>query len=84
MNSSNEISRKNKLKSFIDNFERDKEIAEIRAKKYYKESKHISISMEKDIQNIVGKVKKELEEKEKEDKKKKLDFLDGFKKRKRQ
>ena len=70
MNSSNEISRKNKLKCFIDNFERDKEIAEIRAKKYYKESKQISLRMEKDIQNIVRKVKKELEEKEKEDKKK--------------
>ena len=81
MNSINEISRKNKLKCFIDNFERDKEIAEIRAKKYYKESKQISLRMEKDIQNIVGKVKKELEEKEKEDKKKKLDFLDGFKKK---
>ena len=79
MINSNEISRKNKLKCFIDNFERDKEIAEIRAKKYYKESKQISLRMEKDIQNIVGKVKKELEEKEKEDKKKKLDILKGFK-----
>ena len=77
----NELMRKNKLKNFIDNFERDKEIAEIRAKKYYKESKQISLRMEKDIQNIVGKVKKELEEKEKEDKKKKLDMLEDFKKR---
>ena len=81
INNNNEISRKNKLKIFIDNFERDKEIAEIRAKKYYKESKQISLRMEKDIQNIVGKVKKELEEKEKEDKKKKLDILEGFKKK---
>ena len=81
INNNNELSRKNKLKSFIDNFERDKEIAEIRAKKYYKESKQISLRMEKDIQQIVGKVKKELEEKEKEDQKKKLDLLEDFKKK---
>ena len=81
INNNNEFSRKNKLKNFLDNFERDKEIAEIRAKKYYKESKQISLRMEKDIHNIVDKVKKELEEKEKEDKKKKLDMLENFKKK---
>ena len=81
INNNNELTRKHKLKSFIDNFEREKEIAEIRAKKYYKESKQISLRMEKDIQNIIGKVKKELEEKEKEDKKKKLDMLEDFKKK---
>ena len=81
INNNNELSRKNKLKSFIDNFERDKEIAEIRAKKYYKESKKISLRMEKDIKQIIGKVKKELEEKEKEDQKKKLDLLEDFKKK---
>ena len=81
INNNNEFSRKNKLKSFLDNFERDKEIAEIRAKKYYKESKQISLRMEKDINNIIDKVKKELEEKEKEDKKKKLDMLENFKKK---
>ena len=32
-------------------------------------------------QNIIGKVKKELEEKEKEDKKKKIDMLEDFKKK---
>ena len=80
-NNKNELLRKNKLKSFIDNFERDKEIAEIRAKKYYKESKQISLRMEKDIKKIVDKVKKELEEKEKEDKKKKLNILKDFKKK---
>lgn len=39
--------------------------------------------MEKDINNIIDKVKKELEEKEKEDKKKKLDMLENFKRRKK-
>ena len=80
-NNKNQTLRKNKLKSFIDNFERDKEIAEIRAKKYYKESKLISLRMEKDIKQIVEKVKKELDQKEKEDKKKKIDILEDFKKK---
>ena len=81
-NKNNELtSRRKKIKLFLDNFERDKEIAEIRAKKYYKESKQISQRMGKDIESILGKVKKELEEKEKEDKKKKLDLLENFKKK---
>ena len=81
INNNNELTRKNKMKLFLDNFERDREIAEIRAKKYYKESKQISLRMEKDIQQIVGKVKKEIEEKEKEDQKKKLEMLEDFKKK---
>ena len=36
-NTNNELTRKNKLKNFLDNFERDKEIVETRAKKYFKE-----------------------------------------------
>ena len=77
----NEFSRRSKLKTFIENFERDKELAEIRAKKYYKESKRISLRMEKDIKQIIDKVKKELDEKEKEEEKKKLDMLEDFKKK---
>jgi hypothetical protein len=81
MNNYNELTRKTKLKNFLDNFERDREIAEIRAKKYYKESKQISLRMEKDIQQIIGRVKKEIEEKEKVDQKKKLEMLEDFKKK---
>ena len=77
----NDFSRKSKIKTFLDNFERDKEIAEIRAQKYYKESKKISLIMEKDLKNVIDKVKKELTEKEKENEKKKLDKLENFKKK---
>ena len=77
----NDFSRKSKIKTFLDNFERDKEIAEIRAQKYYKESKKISLIMEKDLKNVIDKVKKELSEKEKENEKKKLDKLENFKKK---
>ena len=69
-NINNENTRKNKLKTFLDNFERDKEIAEIRAKKYFHQFKKINKRMENDIKQVADKVKKELEEKEKEDKKK--------------
>ena len=82
-NINNENTRKNKLKTFLDNFERDKEIAEIRAKKYFHQFKKINKRMENDIKQVADKVKKELEEKEKEDKKKKLDILEEFKKKER-
>ena len=82
-NINNELTRKNKLKSFLDNFERDKEIAETRAKKYFQEYKQINKRKEKDIKQLTDKVKKELEEKEKEDQKKKLDLLQEFKKKER-
>ena len=77
----NDFSRKSKIKTFLDNFERDKEIAEIRAQKYYKESKKISLIMEKDLKNVIDKVKKKINEKEKENEKKKLDKLENFKKK---
>ena len=82
-NISNELTRKNKLKNFLDNFERDKEIAEIRAKKYFQEFKQTNKKLEQDIKIKTDKVKKELEEKEKEEEKKKLDLLQEFKKRER-
>ena len=82
-NINNELTRKNKLKSFLNNFERDKEIAETRAKKYFQEYKQINKRMEKDIKQLTDKVKKELEEKEKEDKKKKEDLIQEFKKKER-
>ena len=40
--------------------------------------------MEKDIQQIIGRVKKEIEEKEKVDQKKKLEMLEDFKKKEKQ
>ena len=77
----NELSRKNKLKTFLSNFERDKEIAETRAKKYFQKFKEVNKRMEKDIKQLTDKVKKELEEKEKEEQKKKFDLLQEFKKK---
>ena len=82
-NMNNELTRKNKLKNFLDNFERDKEIAETRAKKYFQEYNKVNKRIEKDIKIKTDKVKKELEEKEKEEEKKKLDIIQEFKKKQR-
>ena len=53
------------LKNFIDNFQRDKEIAEIRAKKYLKENLERKKHYFKNVNQIEEKLKKELLEKEK-------------------
>ena len=82
-NINNELTRKNKLKNFLDNFQRDKEIAEIRAKKYFQEFKQTNKRIEQEIKIKTDKVKKELEEKEKEKEKKKLNLIQEFKKKER-
>jgi len=63
----NETKRKENLQSFKDNFERDKEIIEARAKKYLQESQERSKRLANDIDQIAEKRKKEIEEKEKKD-----------------
>ena len=56
------------LKNFIDNFERDKEIIEIRAKKYLKERRERNKRIANDLTQLAEKRKKELEEKNKKEK----------------
>ena len=73
------LSNKEKRKLFIDNFERDREIAEVRAKKYLKESKERDQRMKNDINQIVEKRKKEIEEKDKEEKMQKQAIIQKFK-----
>ena len=70
---------KEKVKEFLDNFERDKEIVEIRAKKYLKESKERDQRMQNDINQLIEKRKKEIEEKDKEEKNIKEEKLRKFK-----
>ena len=74
-----ELSNKEKMKLFIDNFERDKEIVEIRAKKYFKESKERGQRMQNDINSIIEKRKKEMEEKDKNEKKERDEIIKKFK-----
>lgn len=72
-------SNQEKLKFFKDNFNRDKEIIEDRAKKLYKESKERQQRMINDINKIMEKRKKEIEDEEKEVKIKKDEQLKELK-----
>ena len=67
----NKQTRKEKLQTFKENFERDKEIIEARAKKYLKEAKERNQRLANDINQLVEKRKKEIEQKEKDDELKK-------------
>ena len=75
----NSISRKNKIKNFLDNFEKDKEIIETRAKKYYKESQTIKNNLTKEIEKTQAKIQKEIALKQKEDENNKKNLLKEFK-----
>ena len=60
--------RHSNLKNFIDNFQRDKEIVEIRAKKYLKESKERNKHYFNSMNILEEKLKKEMIQKAKEEK----------------
>ena len=65
------LTNKEKVKLYIDNFERDKEIVEIRAKKYLKESKEIDKKMKNHMKQFIEQRIKKIEEIEKKEKMKK-------------
>ena len=67
------------LKNFIQNFNRDIEIAEIRSKKYLLESKKRKIRLNNEINSLKEKRIKELDLKEKEAEKQKEEILFKFK-----
>ena len=75
------INKKDKIKLFLINFEKEKEIAEIRAKKYSEESKKRKAKMKKDIDSIINKRKKEIDLKEEEEKKQRIEYLKKLKER---
>ena len=73
------MTNKEKLKEFIDNFKRDKEIIEIRAKKYLKESKEREQRMQNSLNKAIEERKKQIEEIEKKEKSKKEENYLKFK-----
>ena len=75
--------RYSNLKNFIDNFERDKEIAEIRAKKYLKETNKRKKEYFNSINQIEKKIKKEIYEKEQKEKENKIQYVLKLKKQAR-
>ena len=71
--------KKERLKVYIENFEKDKELIESRAKKYYKEAKERKQRIANDLNNKADKIKKELNEKTKEEELKKAELLKKLK-----
>ena len=74
-----ELTRKNRIKNYLQDFEKDKKIIESRAKKYYKESIERNKRIEKDLNKKYDKMKKEMEMKITEEKAKQIE---NFKKMK--
>ena len=63
------------LKSFLNNFERDKEIAEIRAKKYLKENKQRNQIYMNNANLLEEKLKQDIIQKDKEEKEKEKQYV---------
>ena len=71
--------RQENLKNFLDNFERDKEIIEIRAKKYMKEKEERNKRIANDLSQLMEKRKKEIENKDKKEKENKEKMVNNLK-----
>ena len=79
-----DVPNKEKVKIFLENFERDKEIIEIRAKKYLKESKERERRMKSDLDQIVKKRKQAMEEEDKKSKMLKEELIKDFKEKEKE
>ena len=77
--SGDELSRRNRIKHYLQNFEKDKKIIESRAKKYYQESIERNKRIENDLNKKYDKMKKEYEEKKAEEKAKQIENLKKMK-----
>ena len=74
----NKLTKREKLQNYKETFERDKEIIEARANKYLKETKERNKRLDKDINQLAEKRKKEIEKKEKDEQLKKEKIRKDF------
>jgi hypothetical protein len=74
-----ESTRKERIKNYLENFERDKEIIETRAKKYFQETKERNQRIANDLNKKAETIKKEIYEKCKEEELKKNKILKKLK-----
>ena len=79
-----ELTRKNRIKNYLQDFEKDKKIIESRAKKYYKESIERNKRIEKDLNKKYDKMKKEMEMKITEEKAKQIENFKKMKEKEKQ
>ena len=72
-------SRKERIKNYIDNFDKDKETIESRVKKYFKETKERNKRIKNDLNKKLEKMKKEIDDKNRIEKLKKEEIFKKFK-----
>ena len=72
------MTMKEKRKLYLENFERERQIAETRAKKYFREAKNRNKRIQNDINQLMEKRKKEIEMKDKEAEKKRMEIIQKF------
>ena len=72
------MTMKEKRKLYLENFEREREIAETRAKKYFREAKNRNIRIQNDINQLMERRKKEIELREQEDEKERMEIVQKF------
>ena len=72
------MSMKEKRKLYLENFERERQIAETRAKKYFQEAKNRNLRIQNDINQLMERRKKEIEMKDKEAEKERMGIIQKF------
>ena len=72
------MTMKEKRKLYLENFERERQIAETRAKKYFREAKNRNKRIQNDINQLMEKRKKEIEMKDKEAEKERMEIIQKF------
>ena len=72
------MTMKEKRKLYLENFERERAIAETRAKKYFREAKNRNLRMQNDINQLMERRKKEIELKDKEAEKERMEIVQKF------
>ena len=77
----NSMQKNERIKLFLENFEKEKEIAELRAKKYQEESKKRKEKIKNDLDILIEKRKNEIDLKEEEEKKQSEEYLKKLKER---
>ena len=71
--------RKERIRNYIDNFDKDKEAIELRVKKYFKETKERNKRLKSDLNKKLEKMKKEIDDNNKKEKLKKEEIFKKFK-----
>ena len=71
--------RKERIRNYIDNFDKDKEAIELRVKKYFKETKERNKRLKNDLNKKLEKMKKEIDDNNKKEKLKKEEIFKKFK-----